>query len=82
MAYSANENSWSYGTVADFLTVTTKVGEFSDFSHNPATERHEHYSKAEALALLETLADWAETYEGEGTVHAMLIALKHRREKS
>lgn len=71
--YAECETRWEYGTVADILTIKTKVGEFHDMSGPfPASEEIKHMSNSEALAMLETLIDWAETYEGEGTVAEML----------
>jgi hypothetical protein len=77
MSHSDNENSWEYGTVSDYLTVTTKIGEFSDFSHHPASEKQETYSKNEALALLETLLDWANKYEGSHKVDEIMKRVKN-----
>lgn len=71
--YAACENHWSYGTVSDFLTIITKMDQYSTYTgYQPASEKITHYSKSEALALLETLIDWAETYEGKGTVEDLL----------
>lgn len=71
--YAPCENSWSYGTVSDFLRINTKIGPYSTMAGPViASEKTEHYSKEEALALMKTLIDWAETYEGEGTVQRIL----------
>jgi hypothetical protein len=71
--YAKCETSWEYHTVSDYLTIKTKVGPFSTMDGGqPASEETKGISKAEALAMLETLIDWAETYEGSGTVEEML----------
>lgn len=71
--YAECETRWEYYTVTDSLSVITKVGSFSDFGKtHPESEDIKRLSRAEALAMLETLVDWAETFEGEGTVEQML----------
>lgn len=79
MSFVDCENSWSYQTVSDFLTIKTVIGEYSDFSNHAATEIMKLYSKNEALALLETLIDWAEIYEGEGVTEDIIKTLKEKR---
>ncbi len=79
MEYSDNENSWTYATVSDYLTITTKVGEYSDFSNHPATKKIEHYSQNEALALLETLMDWAGRYNPR-EMNELIVKLKAKCE--
>lgn len=75
--YTECKNTWSYGTVSDFLSIHTNINEYSDYSGKvPSREKVEHYSKSEALGLLESLIDWAETYEGEGTVSNLILKIK------
>jgi len=72
MSYAECSQSWEYGTTSDYLRITTKQGAYSDFSyHEPSTD-DKTYSKEEALALLETLMDWANRYEGVGEVDDIL----------
>lgn len=75
--YADCENSWEYGTVSDSLKINTKVGPYSDYTNSvEASERNEFYSKERALALLETLLDWAYTYEGDKAVSEILDRVK------
>lgn len=75
--YAKCEKSWEYGTVSDSLRVITKRGAYSVWGKTePESESSEYYSQEEALALLETLVDWAETYEGEGTVADIIKYVK------
>lgn len=80
--YAACENSWSYNTTSDHLTVHTRYGEYSDYGGvKPAHTKSDHFQQSEALALLKTLMDWAETFEGEGTVEGILHDIRKEKEK-
>lgn len=71
--YAKSELTWSYQTVSDYLTIYQKNGEYSTYNGvQPESESVKHFSKNEALALLETLLDWANVYEGEDTIKEML----------
>ncbi len=76
MAYAKTEVKWSYGTVSDTLTLHYKQDEYSDFNHHPVREFTEHMSKEKALAVLEQLMDWANTYEGPETVDKILDKIR------
>ena len=67
------ELSWQYNTTSDILMEKRRVGNYSDMKGEVAsTEHQELYSNNRALAMLEMLIDWAETFEGEGTVSKLL----------
>lgn len=71
--YAKCELTWSYGTVADILIIKQNTEECFGFGRSiPASEHFEYMSREKALALLETLIDWAEIYEREGIVSEML----------
>lgn len=72
MSFADCETLWDYSTPSDILCITTKVGAYDDFSSHPPSETRKLYSNNHALALLETLIDWAECFEGEGTVAALV----------
>lgn len=76
--YITCENTWSYHTVSDFLTVRCDIPESSNYSDKkfPQETRTFSYSQYEALALLETLLDWAYTYEGPEEVDKILNKIK------
>ncbi len=71
--YATCVNTWEYQTTSDYLTITTKEGESRAMAGivEPGV-KVEHYSNNEARALLETLIDWLETYDGQGSVQELL----------
>jgi len=72
------EISWQYQDTADILAITTKTDAYSDWGgKQPEKTDTERYDPNSAKALLRTLIDWAETYEGEGTVQKMLEERKN-----
>lgn len=72
-AWVDTELEWEYNTTSDILKVITKRGEYEGFYQTtPPKTLEELHSKEDALALLELLADWAEMYEGDGTVQRIL----------
>lgn len=71
--YVKTKKSWEYNTTSDILTILTEMGEYYDYGGKvEASENRELLGKSESLGLLESLIDWAETFEGEGTVEKLL----------
>lgn len=67
------ELSWEYNTTSDILVVREEIGEYFDYGGAvPKRENINRMGKEDALALLELLIDWAECYEGDGTVERLL----------
>lgn len=76
MSYAKTEVVWSYGTVADVLSLHYKQEAFSDFNYVPAKEFAEHISKEKALAVLEQLMDWANRYEGKHVIDNLVKKIR------
>jgi hypothetical protein len=71
--YVDAEKRWEYNTTSDSLAVFTKTPEYYDFGTTyKAKESREFFGQSDALGMLELLIDWAETYEGEGTVENLI----------
>jgi len=71
-AWSDSKKTWEYQTTADILTVITFNKAHYGYYSQGDKESRECYDRTEAIALLKSLIDWVETYEGTGTVEQLL----------
>lgn len=75
--YAQCKKTWQYNTTSDTLTLQTHIGAHSDIlGFFPESVTDQRMGQDEALAVLEALMDWAETYCGEGSVQNLIEKIK------
>ena len=77
--YADTEVVWDYHTVSDTLALNFKQGEYSNFYNTvPASEFRQLMGPDRALALLEQLADWCNTYEGPEKLDEIINRIRQK----
>lgn len=75
--YAVCNTTWQYATTVDTLVITTDVGPYSDHGNSfPSSVKEDRMGRDEALAKLEILLDWCDTYEGSHVVDSIINKIR------